>query len=268
MHRRSQPGSCTGGRSLEKSFEPSMSRWAEGPIVTVFGASGFLGRYAVGALARDGWRVLGASRRPNLAGHLQPMGDVGQIHAVQANVRYANSVRRAVEGRSCRESGRHSGERGSANFRRRACSRRRGGRHSRSRGWGQEARPYLGDLRSAHTSGRIRAQEGEAVVLDQFPGAIVLRPSLVFGPEDQLFNRFAAIARLSPFLPLIAGGRTRVQPVYVGDVAAAIAAASAGRAKPGTTYELGGPHIFPTRELLAMTLSWTGRRRWYLPMPF
>jgi NADH dehydrogenase len=110
--------------------------------------------------------------------------------------------------------------------------------------------------------------EGEAAVLGQFPSAVILRPSLVFGPEDQLFNRFGAMARLSPFLPLIGGGRTRLQPVYAGDVAEAIAAASAGKAQPGTIYELGGPHIVTLRELFDMTLLWTGRRRWYLPIPF
>jgi uncharacterized protein YbjT (DUF2867 family) len=248
-----------------------VQRWAEGPIVSVLGASGFLGRYAIGALARDGWRILGASRRPNLAGHLQPMGDVGQIHAVQANVRYADSVRRAVEGAEVivnlvgipATAGLQTFE----------------GVHVIGAGVVARAAREAGAKRLIHISS-ICAQhtrvgeyarskaEGEAVVLDQFPSAVVLRPSLVFGPEDQLFNRLAAIARLSPFLPLIAGGRTRLQPVYVGDVAAAIAAASAGKAKPGTIYELGGPHIVTPRELLEMTLSWTGRRRWYMPIPF
>ena len=110
--------------------------------------------------------------------------------------------------------------------------------------------------------------EGEAAVLDQFPSAVILRPSLVFGAEDQLFNRLAAMARLSPLLPLIGGGYTRLQPVYVGDVATAIAVASTEKAKPGTIYELGGPHIATPRELLEMTLSWTGRRRSYIPIPF
>ena len=110
--------------------------------------------------------------------------------------------------------------------------------------------------------------EGEAAVLDQFPSAVILRPSLAFGPEDQLFNRFAAIARISPLLPLISGGCLKLQPIYVGDVAAAIAVASAGKARQGEIYELGGPDIVTLRELLDMMLTWTDRHRWYVPTPF
>jgi uncharacterized protein YbjT (DUF2867 family) len=105
-------------------------------------------------------------------------------------------------------------------------------------------------------------------VLERFPDAVILRPSLVFGPEDQLFNRFASMAGYSPFLPLIGGGRTKLQPVYAGDVAAAIAVACAERAKPHTIYELGGPEIVTFRELLDRTMSWSGRRRRYLRIPF
>jgi NADH dehydrogenase len=109
---------------------------------------------------------------------------------------------------------------------------------------------------------------GEAAVLKEFPDSVILRPSLVFGSEDQLFNRFANLARVSPFLPLIGGGRTRFQPVYVGDVGGAIAAACAGKAKPGTIYELGGPEVITFRQLLDRTLQWSGRRRFYLRIPF
>jgi NADH dehydrogenase len=109
---------------------------------------------------------------------------------------------------------------------------------------------------------------GEAAVLAEFPSAVILRPSLVFGPDDQLFNRFAGLARSAPLMPLIGGGRTRMQPVYVGDVAAAIAAACAGRAKAGTVYELGGPDVVTFRGLLDLTQAWSGHRRRYLPVPF
>jgi NADH dehydrogenase len=109
---------------------------------------------------------------------------------------------------------------------------------------------------------------GEAAVLAEFPTAVILRPSLMFGPEDQLFNRFANMARFSPFLPLIGGGKTRFQPVYVGDVAAAIAAACAGKASPRTIYELGGPEVVTFRQLLDGVQEWSGRRRWYLRIPF
>jgi NADH dehydrogenase len=257
------------GRSSDVVY--GKSRSGEGRRVTVFGASGFVGRYAVRALARDGWRILGAIRRPNLAGHLQPMGDVGQIHAVQANVRYADSVRRAVEGAEVvvnlvgipANAGPQTFE----------------SVHVVGAGVVAGAAREVGVKRLVHISAICAQQtrageyarskaEGEAAVLDQFPSAVILRPSLVFGSEDQLFNRLAAMARLSPFLPLIGGGHTRLQPVYVGDVAAAIAVASAEKAKPGTIYELGGPHIVTPRELLEMTLSWTGRRRCYMPIPF
>ena len=105
-------------------------------------------------------------------------------------------------------------------------------------------------------------------MLKEFPDRVIVRPSLVFGPEDKLFNRFAAMARFSPFLPLLGGGKTIFQPVCVGDVAAAIAAACAGRAQPGTIYELGGPEVITFRELLDKTLAWSGRKRLYLRIPF
>jgi NADH dehydrogenase len=123
------------------------------------------------------------------------------------------------------------------------------------------------DRSSSSTYARTKAA-GEAMVLQAFPAAVILRPSLVFGPEDQLFNRFASLARYAPFLPLIGGGRTRFQPVYAGDVGAAIAAACAGGARPGTVYELGGPEVITFRQLLDRTQAWSGRRRPYLPLPF
>jgi len=255
-----------------------ISRLERGSLVTVFGGSGFLGRYAVSALAADGWRVRAATRRPDLAGHLQPMGAVGQIHAVQANLRYPDSVRRAVEGTDavvnlvgilaeCRfclvKSVRQTfhavhvaGARAAA-----AAAREAGAKtfvHVSAIGADRQYWAKYARTKAA----------GEAAVLAEFPGAIILRPSLVFGPEDQLFNRFAAMARLSPFLPLIGGGKTRFQPVYVGDVAAAIAAACAGKGKPRTIYELGGPDIVTFRQLLDLVQEWSGRRRWYLPLPF
>ena len=244
--------------------------WQQERIAVVFGASGFLGRYAVGALAREEWRILGASRRPDLAGHLQPIGDVGQIHAVQANVRYPDSVRRVVEAAeivinlvgirmNARAQTFESIHVGGAAAVARAA-----------REAGAKRLVHVSALGAQHARGdyaRTKAA-GEAAVLSHFPGAVILRPALVFGPEDQLFNRFAAMARLFPVLPLIGGGRTLLQPVYVGDVATAIAAASAGKAQPGTTYELGGPRIVTLRYLFDMTVEWTGRRRWYVPTPF
>ena len=247
------------------------ARWEQGGIVTVLGGSGFVGRHAVRALANDGWRIRAAVRRPDLAGYLQPMGDVGQIHAVQANVRYPDSVRRAVEGAEAvvnlvgvlYKSGPQTfhavhvaGARAAAKAAKQA---------------GAKTFVHISaigaDRKSWGKYGRTKAA-GEAAVLAEFPEAIILRPSLVFGPEDQLFNRFAAMARLSPFLPLLGGGKTLMQPVYVGDVGAAVAAAVRGEAKPRTIYELGGPEVITFRRLMDLVQEWTGRRRWYIRIPF
>jgi NADH dehydrogenase len=240
-------------------------------LVTVFGGSGFVGRYAVRALARHGYRVRVACRRPDLAGHLQPMGRVGQIHAVQANLRYPDSARRAVEGADAvvnlvgilASSGRQT-------FRAvHVAGARAVARAAREVSATQlvHVSAIGADRKSPGAYGRTKA-EGEAAVLEAFPEAIILRPSIVFGPEDEFFNRFAAMARLAPLLPLIGGGRTRFQPVYVGDVAAAIAAACEGKAQSGRIYELGGPEVLTFRKLLDRTQEWAGRDRGYLPMPF
>lgn len=248
-----------------------ISRLEQGSLVTVFGGSGFVGRHAVRALAAQGWRVRAAVRRPDLAGHLQPMGAVGQVHAVQANVRFPDSVRRAVEGADAvvnlvgilAKSGRQTFQAVHA----------AGARAVAEAASAAGARALvhisaIGADKNAKANYARTKWAGEAAVLERFPDAVVLRPSLVFGPEDQLFNRFAAMAGLSPFLPLIGGGRTRLQPVWVGDVAAAIAAACAGRARPHTVYELGGPEVVSFRELLDKTMAWSGRKRLYLRMPF
>ena len=247
------------------------SRLEQGSLVTVIGGSGFIGRNAVRTLAADGWRVRAATRRPDLAGHLQPMGAVGQIHAVQANVRYPDSVRRAAEGAEAvvnltgilHKSGAQTfqsvhvaGARAAAKAAREA---------------GAKVFVHVSaigaDRKSWAKYSRTKAA-GEAAVLAEFPEAVILRPSVVFGPEDQLFNRFAAMARMSPFLPLIGGGKTKFQPVYVGDVAAAIAAACAGKGKKRTIYELGGPDVVILRQILDLTQQWSGHKRWYVRIPF
>jgi uncharacterized protein YbjT (DUF2867 family) len=240
-------------------------------LATVFGGSGFVGRHAIRALARAGWRVRAAERRPDLAGHLQPLGSVGQIMAVQANLRFPASVERAVAGADCvinavgvlAGSGRQSfdalhvaGARAVAKAAREAGVKRL--IHVSALG---------ADLKSKSNYARSKA-EGERAVLEEFPDAIILRPSIVFGPEDQFFNRFAALAQISPMLPLIGGGKTKFQPVFVGDVATAIKAAADGAGKPGTVYELGGPEIASFRDLLERTQDWTDRSRGYLPLPF
>jgi NADH dehydrogenase len=240
-------------------------------LATVFGGSGFVGRYAVAALAKQGWRVRAAVRRPDLAGFLQPSGRVGQIFPVQANVRYAPSVRRAVEGaRAVVNSVGVLASTGRQTFRAiHVDGARAVARAAREEGATRfvHISAIGADLKSQARYARTKA-EGEAAVLEEFPDAIILRPSIVFGPEDEFFNRFAAMARISPFLPLIGGGRTRFQPVFVGDVAAAVAACLAGAGKPGTVYELGGPEVLTFRELLDLTQEWTGRSRVYLRLPF
>lgn len=240
-------------------------------LATVFGGSGFVGRHAIRALARTGWRVRAAERRPDLAGHLQPLGSVGQIMAVQANLRFPASLERAVAGADCvinavgvlAGSGRQSfdalhvqGARAVAKAAREAGCKRL--IHVSALG---------ADLKSKSNYARSKA-EGERAVLEEFPDAIILRPSIVFGPEDQFFNRFASLAQVSPLLPLIGGGKTKFQPVFVGDVASAIKAAADGAGKPGTVFELGGPEVASFRDLLDRTQDWTGRSRGYLPLPF
>jgi NADH dehydrogenase len=248
-----------------------ISRLEQGSLVTVFGGAGFLGRHAVRALAADGWRIRAAVRRPDLAGYLQPMGAVGQIHAVQANVRYPDSVRRAVEGAHAvvnlvgilARSGRQTFEAVHVEGARAIAE--------ATRAAGARSLVHISAIgadKAARASYARSKWAGEVAVRERFPDAVILRPSLVFGPEDELFNRFAALAGYSPFMPLIGGGRSKMQPVYVGDVAAAIAATLAGKAKPGTVYELGGPEVVTFRQILQRTMAWSGRKRLFLRLPF
>jgi NADH dehydrogenase len=240
-------------------------------LATVFGGSGFVGRYAVAALAKQGWRVRAAVRRPDLAGFLQPAGLVGQVAPVQANVRYPNSVERAVSGAKVVVNAvgvLTSG--GKQTFKAiHVDAPRATAKAAREAGVRQfvHISAIGADPKSASRYARSKA-EGEAAVREEFPGAVIIRPSIVFGPEDEFFNRFAAMARISPLLPLIGGGRTRFQPVFVGDLATAITACAAGDAKPDTIYEAGGPEVLSFRQLLDLTQEWTGRSRGYLPLPF
>lgn len=241
-----------------------------GKLVTVFGGSGFVGRHIVAALAKRGYRVRAAVRRPDLAGHLQPMGAVGQIHAVQANLRFPDSVARALEdthavinavgilapgGAQSFEAVHVQGARAIAKAARDAGITPLV--HISAIGADRNAAAHY-----ARTKG-----EGEDAVLEAVKDAIILRPSIVFGPEDQFFNRFAALARISPVMPLI-GGRTKFTPIYVGDLATATVNAIEGAGRPGTIYELGGPEVLSFRQLLDKTLQYCGRNRPYLPLPF
>ncbi|MCA3613435.1 MAG: complex I NDUFA9 subunit family protein [Methylobacterium sp.] len=240
-------------------------------LVTIFGGSGFLGRHLTQALSRRGWRVRAAVRRPDLAGHLQPLGMVGQIHAVQANLRYPDSVARAVDGADAvvnlvgilHEGGRQTFSAVQAQGPRIVAeAAAKAGVESLV-----QVSAIGADPNSPADYARSKAA-GEAATLAAFPTAVIMRPSIVFGPEDQFFNRFADMARFLPFLPLIGGGETKFQPVYVGDVAEAIARALEGAAKPGTTYELGGPEVKSFKALLEYILAVTGRSRPLVPLPF
>jgi NADH dehydrogenase len=239
-------------------------------LVTIFGGSGFVGRHVVRALAKRDYRIRVAVRRPELAGHLQPLGRVGQIHAVQANVRYPASVEAAMRGAQVAvnlvailsESGAQTFEavqlRGAEAVAKAAAIAGAQMVHVSAIG---------ADENSASRYFRAKAA-GEKAVAAAAPAATVMRPSLVFGPEDQFTNRFAALARMSPVVPLIGGGVTRVQPVYVGDVATAIADAVDGKAKEGATYELGGPEVLSLREIIETILAIAERDRMLVSLPF
>jgi NADH dehydrogenase len=243
----------------------------DGRLVTVFGGSGFLGRHAVRALVKRGYRVRAAVRRPDLAGHLQPIGAVGQIHAVQANLRYPDSIARAVQGADVVVN--LVGilfEGGKQRF---ASVQAEGARAVAAAAAQAGAGAMIhvsaigADADGAAAYARTKAL-GEQGVLSEFPAAVILRPSIVFGPEDNFFNQFAGLAKMLPFLPLIGGGGTRFQPVFVGDVAEAIARAADGCAKSGTIYELGGPEVKTFKELLELTLAETNTSRPLIPLPF
>ncbi len=240
-------------------------------LVTVFGGSGFVGRHVVRALAKRGWRVRVAVRRPDLAGHLQPMGSVGQIMPVQANLRYPDSVMRAVQGADAVvnlvgilfETGRQSfsavqseGARTIAKAAARA---------------GITNIVHLSAIGADADSPAFYARTkalGEMAMRAEAPSTVIMRPSIVFGPEDNFFNQFANLARFLPFLPLIGGGATKFQPVFVGNVAEAVAQAIDGKAKAGATYELGGPEVKSFKEILSYILTVTGRNCALVPVPF
>ncbi len=240
-------------------------------LITIIGGSGFVGRHITRALARQGHRIRIAVRRPDLAGHVQPLGTPGQIMPVQANLRYPESVAAACAGADVvinlvgvlYNSG---GQTFSALH---ASGARVAARSARQAGATQfiQMSAIGADTNSSSKYARTKA-EGEAAAAQEFPGAIIIRPSIVFGPEDNFFNQFAAMARISPVLPLIGGGHTRFQPVFVGDVAEAIARLVSSAATDGKVYELAGPETKSFRELLEYVLAETGRKRLLLPLPF
>ena len=238
-------------------------------LVTIFGGSGFVGRYIARRMAKAGWRVRVAVRNPNLAHFVRPYGVPGQVEPVFANVRDDASVRAAIRGADAvvnlvavlNSVGKQSFENlhvdGAARVARIAAE--EGAStfvHMSAIGADTE-----GSSNYARTKG-----DGEEAVRAHFPDAVILRPSLIFGPEDELFNRFAGMARLGPVLPIF-GGNTRFQPVYVDDVAAAACKGVTGEAAPGV-YELGGPDVETLSEMMHRMLEVIKRRRLVLNMPF
>jgi NADH dehydrogenase len=240
-------------------------------VVTVFGGAGFLGRSVVRALARQGVQVRVACRRPDEALRCKPMGDVGQVAPVAANIRDDASVAAAVDGADAvinlvgilYESGRQRFD---------AVHRDGAGRIAEaaaSAGVGRlvHVSAIGSDPRAASAYARSKG-EGELAVKSVFDEAVILRPSILFGPDDDFFNKFAALARFTPVLPLIGGGHTRFQPAYVADVADAVVSALTNPAAAGRTYELGGPEIFSFRQLLELLLKVIDRKRLLVPVPF
>ncbi len=244
----------------------------DGKLATVFGGSGFVGRHIVWT-GKRGYRVRAAVRRPDLAGHLQPMGTVGQIHAVQANLRFPRLGSSAPSRAPTSSSMPSEFWRPPALKPLKRCTSKAPVLSPRRRDEaGAERLVHISaigaDLKSRARYARTKA-EGEEAVLAEFPSAIILRPSIVFGPEDEFFNRFASLARVSPVLPLIGGGTDEIP----AGVCRRLGAGSGQRcpmapAKPGTIYEIGGPQVLSFRDLLEGTLATPDTIGCLAPMPF
>jgi uncharacterized protein YbjT (DUF2867 family) len=238
-------------------------------LATVFGASGFVGTQVTQLLAKSGFRVRAAVRRPDLAGQLRPLGDVGQIVPVQANVRNEDSVVRAVRGADVVINLVAIGyQRGNQRF---ATVNIDGAAYVAQAAKAAGAKTLIhmsiigANLESESAFARSRA-EGEGAVKEAFPEAIIVRPSLIFGPDDAFFNTMASLARFFPVMPLI-GGKSKFQPVYVRDVAQLFEMAALGQVRAGRTYELGGPEVMTQKELLQLILRETMRSNLLLPTP-
>lgn len=239
-------------------------------LVTVFGGSGFLGKHVVRALVKDGWRVRIPMRRPHTGQSLRVIGNVGQVQLMQANLRYKASVERAVAGSDAvinlvgilYEEGRQNFDAvhtdGAANI------------AEAAQAFGITNMVQLSSIGASADSESAYSRSkaaGEEAVREALPTADIVRPSIMFGPEDSFFNRFAAMSQYVPALPLIGGGETKFQPVYAGDVAEAIAKI-VSHGSQGDTYELGGAQIYSFKELMQFTLKVVDRDRFLLPMPW
>jgi NADH dehydrogenase len=239
-------------------------------LVTVFGADGYLGHYVLRELAKDGWRIRAAVRRPHTAHELRVIGAVGQIQLVQANLRYKLSVARALDGADAvinlvgilfkqgRQNFNAVHTLGVSNI----------GEAAKDRGISNIVHvSALGAGDKAESDYLISKTAGEKTLRELVPSADIMRPSILFGENDDFFGRFAKMTGFSPALPLIGGGHTRFQPVYVGDVAKAIATCIA-KGSAGTTYELGGPSSYTFKELMEFTLTSIDKKRFLAPVPW
>lgn len=240
-------------------------------LITVFGGTGFLGRHVVRALAKEGHRVRVAARRPNKGFFLVPNGTVGQIALVKCDVTEPEQVAAALAGASSAINLTgllypHGGQGFEAVHADGAANIAKAAAEARVRTLVHVS--AIGADKDAPSSYAATKGEGEARVRQAFPNAAIVRPSLVFGPEDKFFNRFAALARVLPALPLIGGGHTRFQPVFVGDVAAAVALLARDAERGGKTYELGGPTVYSFKDLMEIVLRETCRKRLLVPVPF
>jgi NADH dehydrogenase len=239
--------------------------------VTVFGGSGFIGRAIVRALAQEGLLIRVACRRIELAERVKTAGDVGQVTVMRANLRMPQSVAAAIAGsQAVINAAGIPFERGRQSYR----SVHVGGARTIA-----EAARAAGVQRLVHMSG-IGAEsrgsknryilskvEAEDAIIAGFESATILRPSVVFGPDDAMFNRLAKIAAQAPFMPVVGNGRARVQPVFAGDVGAAVAAVLARPETAKSVFELGGPRVYTYREIAALTLREIGRDKPIVSVP-
>ena len=240
-------------------------------LVTIYGGSGFLGRHVVRAIAKTGARMRVAVRRPELSGHLQPLGGVGQINAVQANVRFPDSLLAAADGADAIVN--LVGILFPSGKQRFKAVQDEGARHvaEAAKAAGVRAMVHVSAIGASADAASVYARSkaaGELAIKEVFPDAIILRPSIVFGPEDDFFNRFAKLARIAPALPLIGGGKTKFEPVFTGDVAKAVMAGLTGTANARAPYELGGPEVLTLKQVMQRVLDYTMRKRLLVPEPF
>lgn len=238
-------------------------------LVTIYGGSGFLGRYVARRMAKAGWRVRVAVRRPNEALFVRPYGAVGQVEPVFCNIRDDASVAAAMAGADAVMNCVGTFDKGGPNnFE--AVQHQGAARIARiAAASGVTRLVHVSAIGADPEGASLYAQskaKGEAAVLAAFPRAVILRPSVIFGAEDNFFNRFARMTRLGPVLPVV-GAATRFQPVYVDDVAQAAELGLTGKAKPGI-YELGGPDVASFRALMEEMLEVIHRRRLILNLPF